>query len=183
MSVHRFARSSLYGDYARAGTGLALTLVPLVFLDPLPVLAWIFAALAALFAWFALRTAIRHMSRVEMGPHGIVLEGPRRVAVPWDELADVRLAYFAPRRLRRGRGLGAGEEPEGWLQLSLIAGDGSRLDVDSTLDGFTEVLAQAHRVIRSKDLALDPATSSNFAAIGLGSPADGDAESAVMPRR
>lgn len=165
MSTHRFARASLYADYGRAAAGFALTFGPLVLLDPAPVLIWIFAALALLFAWFGLRTLVRQMSRVEMGPHRIALIGPRPKEILWERLREVRLSYFAPRRARRSRDLAPADGPGGWLQLSLIDEGGRRLDLDSTLDGFPEVLARAHGIVRARDLPLDPATQANFAAV------------------
>lgn len=167
MSTHHFARASLYADYGRAGIGVSLTFGPLVLLDPTPILAWVFAALALLFAWFGVRTLIRQMSRVEMGTQGIALIGPRPREVGWDQLQEVRLAYFAPRRARRAREPTRAEREEGWLQLTLIGDDGRRLNLDSTLSDFADVLDRTHRVVRSRDLPLDPATMANFAAVGL----------------
>jgi hypothetical protein len=167
MSTHRFARTSLYADYGRAALGFALTFGPLVLLDPAPVLAWLFGGLALLFAWFGLRTLLRQMSRVEVGPGRILLIGPRPREIRWEHLREVRLSYFAPRRLRRGREADPSDGAEGWLQLSLIDRGGQRLDLDSTLDDFTDILARAHRAVRARDLPVDPATSANFAAVGL----------------
>lgn len=167
MSTHRFAPASLYADYGRAALGFTLTFGPLVLLQPAPVLAWIFAGLALLFAWFGLRTLLRQLSRVEIGPQRIALVGPRPKEIRWADLSEVRLSYFAPRQARRSRDSAPSEEAEGWLQLSLIDRGGRRLDLDSTLDDFADVLARAQRTVRTRDLPVDPATSANFAALGL----------------
>ena len=161
MSTHHFARSAALADGGRAVVGAALTLGPLLLLETAPAVSWIFAALALLFVWFAVRTLLRHLSRVEISAAQIALQGPRSRTVRWQDLEDVRLAYFANRRGSEQR-----RQP-GWLQLTLYGKPDGRLRIDSTLDGFEQVLAQVHRVVRARDLALEPVTAANFAALGL----------------
>jgi hypothetical protein len=157
MSMHQFDRPSLYLDYTRAAFGLAVTAGPLLLLDLLPVIAWPFALLALLFAWFGVRTLVRHLSRVELSASRIALEGPLPRSVAWEELREVRLAYFAPRRAH-GRG---------WLQLTLRGRSRRPLRLESTLDGFEDVLRCVRQVVATRELPLDPTTASNFAAVGM----------------
>ena len=149
--------ATLYADYLRAGFGLVLTAGPLLVLDVADVVALLLGALALLFAWFGARTALRHLSRVELSKYGVALRGPVARRVPWADLDRMKLAYYAPRRSR----------DQGWLQLTLHAGDGAAIRLDSTLTGFDQVLAQASRAARAKALPLDAATHANLVALGL----------------
>lgn len=158
----------MYGDYARAAFGLAATAGPLLLLAPAPALAWVLAALAALFAWFGLRTALRHGSRFELSEEGIARRGPIERRLAWDDLRRVKLAYYAPQRNRK----------DGWLQLTL-RGRGGPIRVDSTLDGFDLVAGKAAAVATARELPLDDATAANLAAIGFAAPRPADADAAT----
>jgi hypothetical protein len=149
--------ATLYADYLRAGFGLALTAGPLLLLDVADALALVLGTLALLFAWFGARTVLRHLSRVELSQHGVALRGPVARRVPWADLDRIKLAYYAPRRAR----------DQGWMQLTLHAGDGAAIRLDSTLTGFDQVLAQASRAATANALPLDAATHANLAALGL----------------
>lgn len=157
-STHHFKRGALLADGARAAAGLLISFGPLVLLETAVVVTWICSGLTILFAWFAGRTAVRARSRVVLSAKGIELLGPRPSAIRWEDLEEIRLAYFAPRRA---------QERTGWMQLTLRERTGSRLRVDSTLERFDDLLATVHRVASAADLPFDPATSSNFAALGL----------------
>lgn len=158
-STHRFNRSALLADGARAAVGLGLTLGPLILLDTATAVTWILGALAVLFGWFAARTLVRHRSRIVVSPDGVDLLGPRPTAVRWANVGEMRLAYFAPRRA---------QERQGWLQLTLREHGGRTLRLDSTLERFDDLLCQVYEIVRAADLPLDPTTSSNLAALGLG---------------
>jgi hypothetical protein len=153
----RYPVAKLYGDYIRAGVGLALTAGPLLLLDLTRGVALLLALLGLLFVWFGARTVLRHLSRVELSGNAVALRGPIARRVAWADLARLKLAYYAPRRAH----------DQGWLQLTLRSTDGAAIQLDSTLAGFDEVLDQASRAARAKGLPLDPATQANFAALGL----------------
>ena len=156
MSEHRYPSATIWADYLRAAGGLVLTLGPLLLLDLASVLAPLFAALAFLFAWFGLRTAVRQASRIELSPDGIAQRGPIERHLRWHELSRVRLAYYGPRRARE----------RGWLQLTLKGGRRGAIRVDSTIDGFDRVVREAQAAALALDLPLDDATSSNLAELG-----------------
>jgi len=158
MTRHHYPRSSLYGDYLRAGFGLVVTAGPVLLVDLADPIAVLFAALAVLFAWFGARTAVRQMSWVEMSPEAIAVRGPFERHLPWRQLERVKLAYYAPRRSRDG----------GWLQLTLRGDAGRPIRVDSTLEDFDQVLAQVRSEVEAQALALDPTTASNFDALRAG---------------
>lgn len=170
----RYPTASLYGDYARAGGGLALTLGPLLLLDVAGPLIALLAVLGALFAWFGMRTVARHLSWVELSKDAIVLHGPFPRHLAWADLERMKLAYYAPRRSR----------DQGWLQLTLRGGAGGPLRLDSSLTGFEQVLGEASRAAREKALPLDAATHANLAALGLEGPGEaGDAPLLSWPGR
>ena len=58
MSTHRYPMKILAGDYARAGGGTAVTLGPLLFAHPGPVIIAVLGSLAALFLVFGLITSM-----------------------------------------------------------------------------------------------------------------------------
>lgn len=148
--------SGVYGDYARAAFGLAATAGPVLLLDPAPALAWVLAALAALFAWFGARTALRHGYRFELSDEGIARRGLIERRLAWADLRRIKLAYYAPQRNRK----------QGWMQLTL-RGPGGPLHLDSTLDGFDLVAGRAAAVVAERELPLDSATAANLAALGF----------------
>jgi hypothetical protein len=163
----RYPAATLYADYLRAAFGLALTLGPLLLLDVADVVVALLAVLGLLFAWFAMRTVVRHLSRVELSGNAIALRGPVSRRLAWGDLERIKLAYYAPRRSR----------DDGWLQLTLRSTDGCSIRLDSTLAGFDQVLGQASRAARAKDLPMDAATHANLVALGLN--ASGDPAGAV----
>jgi hypothetical protein len=165
----RYPISALYADYLRVGFGLALTLGPLLLLDLAQVIAALLGVLGLLFAWFGVRTVLRHLSRVELSGDAIALSGPVSRHLAWDELERMKLAYYAPRRFR----------DDGWLQLTLRGRHGGAIRLDSALVGFDQVLRQASRAARAKSLPLDTATHANLAALGLG--AAGGPDQAASP--
>lgn len=160
MERHRYAPGSIYGDYARAGFGLAVTLPPVLFLQPAPFFVILLSGLAGLFGLFALRTGLRHVREVEITDDAITLIGPFGRRMDWAALERVKLAYYAPRRNREG----------GWLQLTL-RGPGGPIRIDSTLEGFDIVAHKAANVATAKGIEVDPVTATNFDAIGIKPPA------------
>jgi len=172
MSTHHYPIGPLSSDYLRVAVGLALTLGPLLLLDLATPIAWLLSILAVLFAWFGLRTVLRQLSAVELGAEGVAIRGPLGGAVAWDELARMKLAYYAPRSWSSARRRDRQHEPrddrqQGWLQLTLQGASGRPIRIESTLEGFDQVLRRALAVVARKELALDPTTMANLAALGL----------------
>ncbi|KAA0682826.1 hypothetical protein [Roseomonas genomospecies 6] len=159
----RYPAGALAGDYARAGAGLALTVLPLAFL---PVTLWIavpLAACAVLFAVFAARTLQRQMTRVTMDGEGLRADGPLGAALRWDDLSDLRLRYYAT---RRGR-------DDGWMQAALT-GAGKTIRFDSNLEGFDAVIERAAAAAGRNGVALSPVTVDNLLALGIDPPDERD---------
>jgi hypothetical protein len=154
MSTHRYDRHALAVDYGRGGVGLVLC-GGLLALAPSLSISVILAGLTGLFAVFTLRTARRHRARLELDSEGIALHPTSSGPLPWRDIDAVRLRYYSTRRSR----------DKGWMTLRLTAGR-RRIEVDSSLEGFDEVVAQAARVVRARDLPIDAATRANFQASG-----------------
>ncbi|MCE3249418.1 MAG: hypothetical protein K0R41_3243, partial [Geminicoccaceae bacterium] len=130
MEHYHYPTTSLVPDYLRGAFGLAITAGPLAALDLAQGVALLLSGLAVVFAWFGVRTALRQLSWVELSPADIALCGPIRRRLPWQEVRRMQLAYYAPRRAQQ----------DGWLQLTLRGRSGPAIRVDSTLDGFDDVL-------------------------------------------
>jgi hypothetical protein len=157
MSLHRYAPRALAGDYARAGIGLAVTGGPMIFLRPAAVVAVVLGALATIFALFALRTALRQFSVIEVTADAIRAHGPTGKSMAWDEIDRVRLDYYTTRR----------ESGAGWMQLKLGAGRG-RIRIDSTVGDFDRIVAAVAAAARGADMT--ETTRGNFRALGITAP-------------
>jgi hypothetical protein len=165
----RYPIAALYADYLRAAFGLALTAGPLLLLDLAAAVAALLGVLGLLFAWFGMRTVLRHLSRVELSGNAIALCGPVARRLAWDDLERMKLAYYAPRRSR----------DDGWMQLTLRGRDGCAIRLDSTLAGFDQVVGRASRAARANALSMDAATHANLAALGLST--GGSSDDAALP--
>ena len=156
MSTHRYPASSLAADHCRAGIGLLVTGGPLVFLGPISGLIYILAPLAVLFGIFAVRTLVRQLTTYEATETGFRVSGPVGFELAWSDISDMRLRYFSTRR-DRGRG---------WMQLR-IRGTGRTVRLDSTLEGFSDIVARAAKEAARHDIALSDATLDNMQALGI----------------
>ena len=155
-----YPASAMIGDYLRAGAGLAPTLFILATVSLGPVGTAIIGGLAAIFGAFAIRTALRHGTRLEMDDEMLRASGVRQTIIPWAALDRVKLAYYSTRRDRKS----------GWMQLQLGAGD-ARLTLDSRLDGFEQLARRAASAAAARGLDLSDATAANLQALGVRVPA------------
>jgi hypothetical protein len=166
VTWHRYPTGALAGDYLRAAFGLCFVTPPLVLLQLNPAVAAMFAILVLLFLAFAGRTLLLQLGPLEMTETEIRCRGPRPVRIPWAELDDLKLAYFATSpRVTRGSLYPVRRDGSGWMQLALRAG-GSRLRLDSRIEDFTAIVARAARAARQRRLQLNATTAANLAAIG-----------------
>lgn len=163
VTRHAYPTMAMTGDYLRAAAGLVPCLVLLLSVSPLSVGGMVLSGLAAIFGAFALRTLLRHGTRIEAGDEGIRSVGAWRRAILWSELDRVRLGYYSTRRDRR----------QGWMQLDLGAGK-TRIKMDSRIDGFDDLVQRAATVAAERQLDLSPATVSNLQALGIKVPEYGD---------
>jgi hypothetical protein len=159
MTVHAYPPSAMAGDYLRAAGGFVPSAAILATTPVGPLAAIVLAGLAALFGLFGIRTFLRQATRIELTETGLCASGPLRRAIAWDALDHLKLAYYATGRDRKN----------GWMQLELRAG-ASRLQFDSRIDGFFELVERAVAAAASRGLPLTDATLANLNALGLAAP-------------
>jgi hypothetical protein len=154
-----YPASAMAGDYLRAAAGLAPTTLILATVSVGSVAGVVLGGFAAIFGVFAIRTALRHGTSLEVSDTELRATGLRPATIPWDRLDRMKLAYYSTRRDRKS----------GWMQLELGAGR-ARLSLDSRLDGFEQVVRQAARAAAARDLELSAATAANLQALGVRAP-------------
>ena len=156
MTSYAYPTSAMYGDYLRAAAGLVPTAAILTTMPVGMVAATVMSGFVALFAVFGLRTILRHGTRFEMTGSALRASGLRRTSIAWGELDRMTLAYYSTRRDRR----------DGWMQLELRSG-GSRIRLDSRIEGFGELVEKSARAAETRGLQLNAATAANLAALGV----------------
>jgi hypothetical protein len=155
-----YPAAAMASDYLRAAAGLGPTLFILATVSLGDVTTAVLGGLAAIFGAFAVRTALRHGTSLEMDEAGVRATGLSRAVIPWAEFDRVKLAYYSTRRDRKS----------GWMQLQLGAGR-ARLSLDSRLDGFEQLARRAALVAAERGLMLSDATAANLQALGIRVPA------------
>jgi hypothetical protein len=160
VTNYRYPRGALSGDFARAGIGLAITVVPALAIPLMSPAQLIFGPLVLLFLVFGIRTWQRSVAVIAVTAHGISLSAPWQARLAWHNLKAVRLNYYSTRFDRSG----------GWMQL-MLKGEGgpdsATIRIDSTLDGFSEIARQVAVIARANRVALSEATRNNFSALGI----------------
>jgi hypothetical protein len=154
---HRYPPRALVRDYLLAAAGLAVALSPFIFARPGQTATVVLGVFGGLAGFLALRTARRQVARFTLSATDFRRGGQ---CLTWGDIAGVRLRHFTTRQ---------GEPGSGWMDLRL-AGSGTRITVDSELDGFLAVAQAAHGAARAKGLTFDPTTEANFHALGLDAP-------------
>lgn len=153
----RYPQQTLVADYMRAAAGVVLCAAPLLLLD---VNRWLAALLLAgfgLFALFLLRTALRHQTRYVLSPVSLQAEGPVGTVVEWNRLDRMKLSYFSTKR----------DRSDGWMQLAVGSTGGRPVKVDSSLEGFHDIVAQAAQAAEATGVALGDATRANLRSMGI----------------
>ncbi|MFO1079803.1 MAG: hypothetical protein U1E23_04150 [Reyranellaceae bacterium] len=153
----RYPRETLWADYLRAGAGALLCAGPLLFLDVNPWLAVLLLAGLVLFSLFLLRTLLRHRTRYLLATDTLCADGPAGGIVEWSRLDRLKLSYFSTKR----------DRSDGWMQLTVGSVGGRAVKIDSSLDGFHDVVERAAMAARAVGLGLSRATRANLRAMGI----------------
>lgn len=153
----RYPRRTIMADYARAATGVVLCATPLLLIEVNRWLAAILLAGFALFALFLLRTALRHRTRYILAADTFCADGPAGALVEWRRIDRFKLSYFSTKR----------DRAEGWMQLAVGSTGGRLVKVDSSLDGFHDIVERAARASEAAGLRLSEATRANLRAMGI----------------
>jgi len=158
----RYPAGAIAADYVRAAIGVGFCGTPVLFVGPTGIGGITLSAFAALFLVYGARTALRHVTRVELSEEGLRLAGPWPRHVKWADLQGFSLKYYATRRDREG----------GWMQLR-VTDARAAIGVDSTLEGFPEVVRRAVAAAQAVGLEPTAATRDNLAAMRIGWPQPG----------
>jgi len=151
----RYRARALAYDYAGSAAGLIISSGLLGIAQPAAPVAWVLAAMDALFLVYFVRTACRQWTCIELDQAGIRASGPLGATIRWEDLRSLRLDYYSTRRDREG----------GWMQLRLEGAHG-RIRIDSEVDGFAEIALGAAREAARRGLALDAASAANLEVLG-----------------
>lgn len=157
MSTHRYHRRDLNADLLRVVLGIAACVTPMFFIEPGATAIYVLGVFAAFFGLFGLRTLMQARTTVTLDETSITATGWRNAQIQWASLDALKLSYFSTRRDREA----------GWMQITL-RGDGQRIAIHSTLEGFEDVCQRAFQAARHNDIEVTDATARNFAVIGLG---------------
>ena len=153
----RYPRQTLWADYLRALAGVLLCGLPLVLLEVNRWLAFVLAAGFVLFGLFLVRTALRQSTRYVLGVDTLCAEGPAGTLVEWGRLDRMKLAYYSTKR----------DRTSGWMQLSVGSVGRRTLKVDSSLDGFYDIVERAALAAEALGLDLSRATRVNLRSMGI----------------
>jgi hypothetical protein len=157
MTTHRHNFQALMPEYIRTGVGVALTAGPVLLADTIAPVAWALGILAVIFAAFAVTVALRQVSVINCTDDGILVSGPVRKSLAWEDLRYARLRYFSTRR----------DGAKGWMQL-VLKGRGVSICIESTLTGFADIVARAAKAANDGGVELSSTTLGNLELLGAG---------------
>jgi hypothetical protein len=160
MTELRYPLSALVWDYVRGIGGIVICVVIVVTNEWHNQLVWLFVGLTVLFAIYTMTTLAKNLARFRVSEEGIECGGVRKRRIRWGELSELVLRYYPTSRSRK----------KGWMTLTLKARESqaeTRLQVDSTLPGFSEIASRAAFAAKENKLIVDRVTADNLAAIGV----------------
>ena len=158
MKVRRFRypAAALRSAYALAVVGMLIGFLPLLLARPALLFRWLLGAMGVLFLVYFARTVVRQLTWIALDATGIGVHGPLGVAIRWDEMRALRLNYYSTRQDRSG----------GWMEF-IVQGPRRSIRVESTLEGFAELVRECTREAQARGLALDERTRANLHALGI----------------
>jgi hypothetical protein len=159
MTELRYPLSALFWDYARSVAVVVICFVILVTNDWQNQLVWLFAGLTIFFALYTMLTVAKHLARFRVSEEGIECGAFRRRQIRWAELSGMSLRYYPTSRNRK----------KGWMSLTLRGGEApaTKIEIESSLPGFSEIVARAAHAARENKLDFDRVTADNLSAIGV----------------
>jgi hypothetical protein len=157
MTELRYPLSALVWDYVRGIAGIAVCFVILVTNEWQNQLVWLFVGLTVLFAIYTMTTVAKNLTRFRVTEEGIECGAFRKQAIRWADLAELSLRYYPTSRSRK----------KGWMSLTLKAGTSGKIQIESTLPGFSEIVARAAHAARENKLLVDRVTADNMTAMGV----------------
>jgi hypothetical protein len=156
VARYSYPTSAMAGDYLRAAAGLVPIAAIFATASVGEVATVVLGCFAVIFGAFAIRTALRHGTSLEVDDVELRATGLRSATIRWERLDRMKLAFYSTRRDRKS----------GWMQLELGAG-GARLSLDSRLEGFDRLARHAATAAFDRGLELSDATAANLQALGV----------------
>jgi hypothetical protein len=153
----RYLPSALRWEFAKGAIGTAGGLAILVGAGPTPwvgVPLGVVTALFGAYAWQQVRR--RRQTYLVLEDRLQATEGKREQEIVWNDLARMRLKYYA-----------FGRKAEQGTLVLYLEGEGFRIKLDSAADEFATLLYHAAQVARQRELTLDPTTVANLSQLGL----------------
>jgi hypothetical protein len=164
MTELRYPLSALVWDYARGIAGIVICIVILVTNEWHNQLVWLFVGLTILFAIYTMTTIAKNLARFRVSEEGIECGAFRRRTIRWGDLSELALRYYPTSRSRK----------KGWMTLTLkgksapgAGGGDTKLAIESTLPGFSEIATRAAYAAKENKLMVDRVTADNLAALGV----------------
>jgi hypothetical protein len=168
MTELRYPFSALVWDYARGIAGTAIFIVILVTNEWHNELVWLFVGLTILFATYTMMTLAKNLARFRVSEEGIECGAFRKRTIRWGELSELVLRFYPTSRNRK----------KGWMTLTLKAAPPAnpaerrkvgttKLEIDSTLPGFSEIASRAAYAAKENKLTVDRVTADNLVALGV----------------
>ena len=169
----RYPVSSLVYDYLRGILGLGISIVVMQSIGTDTPIFWVILGLAVLFLVWLANTALRHLSRIRFDEEGLRSAPWPKKNIAWSGLEEMALRYYSTKRKSRKRheqdrdAAGNGKPTmDGWMTLTLKSGK-DKIDIESTLPHFADIVARAAYAARQANLQLDQITIDNMDAIGV----------------
>jgi hypothetical protein len=173
----RYPLSALAFDYLRGVVGLGISALILQATGTDTPVFWVFVGLAVLFVVWLMNTMLRHVSRVRFDQDGLTSAPWPKKSIAWSGLKRMELRYYTTKRKQRKAAGQSVEGPDeaaapsaradrGWMTLTLKS-DQHRIDIESTLPHFADIVARAAHAAREAHLPLDQVTIENLSAIGV----------------
>jgi len=169
----RYPIASLVYDYLRGILGLGISVVIIQSIGFDTPIFWVILGLAVLFLVWLANTALRHASRIRFDEEGLRNAPWPKKTIAWSGLDRMELRYYSTKRKTR-------KKPEhdrdtaaqgkhvsgGWMTLTLKSGK-DKIDIESTLPHFADIVARAAYAAKQVNLPLDRVTLENMDALGV----------------
>lgn len=166
-SIHRYPRNAVASALFRAAAGMAITAGVLILTVFATVALVLLVPAFALFLIYGIRALIKGSAVYSCDAERLERIQPRSRCIMWKELTELHLAYYTTRR----------DGEDGWMELRLCDQHG-RMTLESELEGFSRIAAQALKAARSNGVALSSTTERNLAALldGVGNGSAGQTD-------
>ena len=164
MKEYQYEPGMIRKDLLLALAGAVLVAIPLVQVWQSWVGLIILLPLFVLISVFGLRAWRRGRVVVRSDETGIhVSEGGERSRfIEWQELRELRVRYYGARKAQDEGG-------RHYLEMCLTGGQRQRIRIESSLDGFLELLTEIVEIAHQRGLKFDDITRDNLRSMGLAS--------------